>query len=80
MGERWKPCSLRLGMPSLPAAGLFCDRQPAGGWVDCCGSCGCCGRWAGITAGDTSMRCMGDNAYGKIGNGGSSYPERVTEP
>lgn len=29
---------------------------------------------------DTSMRCMGDNAYGKIGNGGSSYPERVTEP
>jgi alpha-tubulin suppressor-like RCC1 family protein len=29
---------------------------------------------------DTSMRCMGNNAFGKIGNGSSSYPERVTEP
>ncbi|MFO0601541.1 MAG: hypothetical protein U0324_00135 [Polyangiales bacterium] len=29
---------------------------------------------------DTSMRCMGRNAYGKIGNGGSSYPEPVAEP
>ncbi|MFO0603187.1 MAG: hypothetical protein U0324_08435 [Polyangiales bacterium] len=29
---------------------------------------------------DTSVRCFGSNPNGKIGNGASSYPERVTEP